>query len=115
MANQFFVTNWNGADFGSDVEDRYGRPRVITRGFQRLSDMNKISTKIVRFLEENAKDGDSVILIGNGILNIIAVHWFLNNFGRCRIIFNNAETKRFEDVELVNTSFSLPPTIPSAE
>lgn len=76
--------------------EKFGTTKVLTEGRVNVFALDNLKHEIETKLEEGAaKEGDYLLLSGYNLPNMIAGHWFLKKFGKCKLLVWGANRQKY--------------------
>jgi hypothetical protein len=75
--------------------EKFGALKVLTDGRINIFAMDNLSAEIWGILDKEGQERDFVLISGYAIPNILAVNWFLQKFGRCRLLVWGANRSKY--------------------
>ena len=79
-----------------DPAEKFGKLKTLTEGRVNIFALDNLTAEITSKLEsEGATANDLLLVSGYAILNLIAGHWFLKKFGRCKLLVWGANRQKY--------------------
>jgi len=76
--------------------EKFGTLKTLTEGRVNIFALDNLTNEIRTKLEtEGATANDLLLVSGYAILNLIAGHWFLKKFGRCKLLVWGANRQKY--------------------
>lgn len=76
--------------------EKFGTLRSLTEGKVNIFSIDNLKQEIIRKLEEGgAKASDFLLLSGYNLPNMIAGHWFMQKFGKVKLLVWGANKQKY--------------------
>lgn len=93
MLPNVWIVNKRNHDYKD--ASKYGNLRALTSGKVNIFKTQSLIQEIKNTLDIYANENDYIVLAGYIVANIIAVHYFLINFGKVNILIWDASQNRY--------------------